>query len=274
MGSSLGILAGDGALPRQVAEAARRDGRAVFVVAFEGQTAPGWVEDFPHEWIRLGAIGRTLDALKEAAVAEVCMIGPIRRPSLGELRPDWRGAKLIARNGFVGLGDDALLKAVAGILGEAGMRIVGAHEILGDLLMPPGVLTKIRPDDAAWKDIRKGLAAVDMLGGLDIGQAAVVQEGIVLAVEAAEGTDAMLSRCRDLRREGKGGVLVKTAKPQQDRRLDLPAIGVATAENAARAGLRGIAARAGNALLSDMTGTVAAADRHGLFLVGVEEDCP
>lgn len=274
MGSSLGILAGDGALPRQVAEAARRDGRAVFVVAFEGQTAPGWVEDFPHEWIRLGAIGRTLDALKEAAVADVCMIGPIRRPSLGELRPDWRGAKLIARNGFVGLGDDALLKAVAGILGEAGMRIVGAHEILGDLLMPPGVLTKIRPDDAAWKDIRKGLAAVDMLGGLDIGQAAVVQEGIVLAVEAAEGTDAMLSRCRDLRREGKGGVLVKTAKPQQDRRLDLPAIGVATAENAARAGLRGIAARAGNALLSDMTGTVAAADRHGLFLVGVEEDCP
>ncbi|MEO3431694.1 UDP-2,3-diacylglucosamine diphosphatase LpxI [Inquilinus sp. CAU 1745] len=274
MGSNLGILAGDGPLPRQVAEAARRDGREVFVIAFEGQTAPGWVEGFPHEWIRLGAIGRTLDALKAAAVADVCMIGPIRRPSLGELRPDWRGAKLIARNGFVGLGDDALLKAVAGILGEAGMRIVGAHEILGDLLMPSGVLTRTRPDEDARNDIGKGLAAVDVLGGLDIGQAVVVQEGIVLAVEAAEGTDAMLSRCRDLHREGKGGVLVKTAKPQQDRRLDLPTIGVATVENAARAGLRGIAARAGNALISDMAGTVAAADRHGLFLVGVEEDRP
>lgn len=274
MGSSLGILAGDGALPRQVAEAARRDGREVFVIAFKGHTAPGWVEDFPHEWVRLGAVGRTLDALKAATVADVCMIGPIRRPSLGELRPDWRGAKLIARNGFVGLGDDALLKAVAGILGDAGMKIVGAHEILGDLLMPPGVLTRIGPDEDAWNDIGKGLSAVDVLGGLDIGQAAVVQEGIVLAVEAAEGTDAMLSRCRELRREGKGGVLVKTAKPQQDRRLDLPAIGVTTVENAARAGLRGIAARAGSALLSDMAGTVAAADRRGLFLVGVEDDRP
>jgi len=199
------------------------------------------------------------------------MIGPVKRPSLLALRPDAEGAKLVAKIGRAAFaGDDGLLAAIIRTLGEDGFRVLGAHDILADVLGPAGLLTQTAPDAAAMADVQRGLAVLATLGAADIGQACVVQQGIVLAVEAVEGTDAMLSRVAGLARPGPGGVLIKCAKPGQDRRADLPTLGVATITNAATAGLRGIAFEAGSTILADRAAMVAAADGAGLFLTGID----
>ena len=156
------------------------------------------------------------------------------------------------------------------MLGEEGFRVIGAHEILTEAVGPKGLLSRAGPDAAALGDIARGVAVVRALGAVDVGQGCVVQQGIVLAVEAIEGTDAMLARAATLRRPGPGGVLVKLVKPGQDRRADLPTIGVRTIHAAAEAGLRGVAFEAGGTLLAEREAMVAAADAAGLFLLGVD----
>ena len=220
--------------------------------------------------VRLGAAGDSLARLRDAGVRNLVMAGRIRRPGLSELRPDARAARLFARIGLRSLGDDGLLRAVARELEQEGFRILGVQEVLGGLLTPAGVLGRHRPDARAEEDIARGIEVARTLGRLDVGQAAVVQQGLVLGVEGIEGTDGLLARCGALKRDGVGGVLVKAAKPQQDRRLDLPAVGPDTVEGAAAAGLRGIAAEAGGTLLLDREAVIAAADRLGVFVVGVE----
>jgi UDP-2,3-diacylglucosamine hydrolase len=265
----LAILAGGGPMPAMLARAARETGREVFVVAFTGQSDPTGVEEFPHMWTRFGAAGGIIERLKAEGVGDIVFIGPVRRPSLGELMPDWWGARFLARVGMKALGDDGLLRAVAAALEEEGFRVRALGDVMGGLATPEGVLGRHRPDEQAEADIARGIAVARGLGALDVGQGAVVQQGIVLAVEAIEGTDAMLARSLALVRPGPGGVLVKTAKPQQDRRLDLPTIGTDTVVRAHRAGLRGIAVEAGASLIVDQAATVAEADRLGLFVVGV-----
>jgi DUF1009 family protein len=185
------------------------------------------------------------------------------------LRPDWRAAKFLARVGYRALGDDGLLKAIIREFEGEGFRVVGADAILSSAVAPVGPLGRHAPDAQAEDDIALGFRIVRALGALDIGQAAVVQQGLVLGVEAIEGTDALIARCAGLRREGAGGVLVKAPKPGQERRADLPTIGPRTVEAAAAAGLRGIAIEAGASLVIDRAALVAAADRTGLFVVGV-----
>lgn len=272
MAAKLGILAGGGMLPRQLADTCRKTGREVFLIAFKGHTDPLAVEGLPHAWARLGAAATVLDRLRRERVEELCLIGPIRRPSLRELVPDWRAARFLARVGFARLGDDALLQSIRDLLQDEGFRLVGAHELVDRLLARPGLLSRAAPDQAARDDIARGLAAARTIGALDVGQAAVVQQGVVLALEAAEGTDLMLERCASLRRAGPGGVLVKARKPQQDDRLDLPTIGARTVERAAAAGLRGVAVEAGGALIVDAAAVAATADRLGLFVVGLEPE--
>ena len=268
---TLGIVAGGGPLPRRLIDACRQTNRDVFVLAFRGQTDDGDFGGAPHKWSRLGAHGDNLLTLRNAGVRELCMVGRFRRPSLTEIRPDLRGAVFLARVGFRSLGDDALLQAVRLELEEReGFRLVGPHEILGDLLAVPGCPTRMQPDETAHADIRRGLEVARALGRLDAGQGAVVQEGVVLAIEAAEGTDAMLSRCASLKRDGPGGVLVKARKPQQDDRLDLPTIGCTTVAAAAAAGLRGIAVEAGAALIVDRPKVIEAADRAELFVISLD----
>jgi UDP-2,3-diacylglucosamine hydrolase len=162
------------------------------------------------------------------------------------------------------------LAAVVKILGEEGFRVVGAHEILNEALGPVGLLSQIGPDAVAMGDIHRGVAVARALGAVDVGQGCVVQQGVVLAVEAAEGTDAMLGRCAPLARPGRGGVLVKLVKPGQERRADLPTIGRRTVEAAHAAGLRGIAVEAGSTIVLDRPAIVAVADAAGLFVIGVE----
>lgn len=269
MAPKLGILAGAGELPLRLVEACRAAGRPVFVLAFEGSFDPAAMPGLPHAWVRLGAAGEALRLLRENGVEELVLAGGVKRPSLLSLRPDWHAAKVLARIGYRALGDDGLLKAVIRELEGEGFRVIGADAILGSALAPLGPLGRHAPDAQAEDDIALGLRIVRALGALDIGQAAVVQQGLVLGVEAIEGTDALIARCAPLRREGPGGVLVKAAKPGQERRADLPTIGLRTVEGAARAGLRGIAVEAGGTLLIDPGALAAAADRAGLFVVGV-----
>jgi len=264
----LAIVAGGGPLPRRVIEACRRRGRAVLVVGLDGQTDPETVpEGPPHLWSRLGSAGSLVDRLAASGIAEICLVGAIRRPGLAELRPDWKTAMLLGRIGLAAGGDDAVLRAIARVLSERGFTVVAPHDLMDDLLATEGPLTSARPDAQARADIARALAVARAVGALDVGQGAVVQQGIVLAVEAAEGTDAMLARCADLARPGPGGVLVKARKPQQDERLDLPTIGETTVVAAARAGLRGIAVEAGGALVAEPDAVRAAADRLGLFVL-------
>ena len=275
MSSTLGILAGGGTLPARVAEAAMAAGRAVFIVGLEGHADPRILAPFPHEFIRFGAAGRIIAALREHGCQELVMIGPVRRPSLLHLRPDIEAAKILARIGRAAFaGDNGLLAAVIKILHEEGFSVIGAHTILSQALGPRGLLTRAAPDAAAMADIGRAVVVARALGAVDVGQGCVVQGGLVLAVEAAEGTDAMLSRCAALARTGPGGVLVKWVKPGQDRRADLPTIGPATLRAAAAAGLRGVAFEAGGTILADRPALIAGADAAGLFLLGLDPDDP
>ncbi|MCG5240779.1 LpxI family protein [Azospirillum doebereinerae] len=270
----LGILAGGGTLPARIAAAALGQGRDVFMVAFDGHTDPETVAGLPHLWSRFGAAGTIIRRLHDEGVADVVFAGPVKRPSFTELLPDWRTTRFLARVGTRALGDDGLLRSVVRELEEDGFRVVGLHDLLKDLLTAPGPVGSLIPDEAAWRDIARAAQVARALGDLDVGQGAVVQQGIVLAVEAIEGTDAMLARCAGLARPGPGGVLVKVRKPRQDKRIDLPTMGVTTVENAAAAGLRGVAVEAGGSLLIDRAAVAEVADRLGLFVIGIDAPEP
>ncbi len=214
-----------------------------------------------------------MQLLREYGCRDLVLVGPVRRPSLLHLRPDAEGTKILARIGRAAFaGDDGLLAAVVKVLGEEGFRVLGAHEVLAEVLAPKGLLTAAAPDAQAMSDIGRAITVARALGAVDVGQGCVVQQGLVLAVEAAEGTDAMLARCRGLGRSGYGGVLVKLVKPGQDRRTDLPTIGPRTVAEAIAAGLRGIAYDASGTILAERDATIAAADAGGLFLLGLDPE--
>ena len=270
---TLGILAGGGRLPGQVAAAAQAAGRGVFLIGLEGFADPAVLAPWPHEFIRILAAGRILAALREHDCRDLVLVGPVRRPSLLGLRPDVEGARILARIGRAAFaGDDGLLAAVVRVFAEEGFRVLGMQDILQEALGPAGLLSRAAPDAVAMADIRRGIAVARALGAVDVGQGCVVQQGIVLAVEAAEGTDAMLERCGGLAWPGPGGVLVKLVKPGQDRRTDLPTIGPDTLRRAAAAGLRGVAFEAGGTILAQRDATVTAADAAGVFLLGLGPD--
>lgn len=272
MSGKLGIVAGSGPLPRLLLQACQGQGRPVFVLALEGHTELESVAEADHCWVRLGAFQTAFDALRKADVEEVVLAGPVKRPGWHELRPDSYGLRFLTKAGFRSLGDDGLLRAIIRGIEEEGFRVVGADDILAKLLVKEGTYGKWTPDAQAQEDIARGVEVVRALGAADVGQAAVVQQGLVLGVEAIEGTDQLLKRCGPLHREGPGGVLVKIRKPRQERRADLPTIGPDTVKAAAQAGLRGIAVEAGECLVIDSQAVTAAADAHGIFVVGIRQN--
>ncbi|SCA55033.1 conserved hypothetical protein [Candidatus Terasakiella magnetica] len=270
MADKLGLLAGKGDLPKRIVQKCVSEGRPFHIIAFKGQTEPELVAGHPHTWVRLGAAGKTLSILKEENVKSLLMAGPIKRPSLVAIRPDAWGLKFLAKTGAAAFGDDGLLTRIIHALEGEGFKVIGAHDVLEDLLAPKGILGKTKPDEQAEKDIQKAFQIAHAMGELDIGQACVVQDGLVLAVEAIEGTDKMLERCLDVKRDGFGGVLVKAKKPNQEKRADLPTIGVATLINAHKAGLRGVAVEANGSIIVDQDKVISKADELGLFLMGIE----
>ena len=267
--AKLGIIAGRGDLPVLILNSVRAAGRPVFVLALEGQTDSELLDGVEHAWIPLGAVGRGIDILKDAGVSDVVFAGGVRRPSLLRLGLDARAARLMAKLGRAALGDDKILSVIIREVESDGLRVVGADDILTNLLVAEGVLGRHRPDDVAEADITRGFEVARALGALDVGQAVVVQQGIVLGVEAIEGTDALLERAGIVAREGPGGVLVKIKKPGQERRADLPTIGLATVRSAVAAGLRGIAIEAGATLVLGKDALVAEADAAGIFVVAI-----
>jgi DUF1009 family protein len=266
----LGILAGGGPLPRRAAEAAQRKGREVFLVCFKGQTDPASCEGLPHFWTRLGAVGDILTRLHQEGIAEILFAGPIKRPSFSSLLPDKRAREGLARAGKAAFGDDGILSAIIRELEEKeGFKVIALEEIMAEMAARAGLYGKQAPDDLAASDIERGVEVARALGVLDVGQSVVVQQGLVLGVEAIEGTDALLARVKELRREGPGGVLVKLAKPQQERRADLPTIGPRTLKGVAAAKLCGIAFEEEGALIVDEEECVRLADAAGLFMLGL-----
>lgn len=268
MASKLGIIAGGGEFPGLAIAACRSQDRPFHVLALSGHADPQVIGDAPVDWIRLGEAGTGFKKLHEAGVTELVMIGPVRRPSLRELAPDFRTTKFFAKVGLKALGDDGLLRAVAREIEEEGFRLVGIDDVLADCLAPKGLFGRHAPDDEAQADIRRGWEVAKGLGALDVGQSVIVQQGIVLGVEAIEGTDRLIRRCAELHRDGPGGVLVKVKKPGQDRRLDLPTIGLGTLREAVAGGLRGICVEAGGSLILDRIQLTEQADSAGLFILG------
>jgi len=270
MAGKLGIVAGGGDLPRMLIDACRRSSRDFHVFALEGQAAPATVEGVPHDWFRLGAAGAALKRAQELSVHEIVLAGSVKRPSFASLRPDWKTLNFLMRIGAKGLGDDGLLRRIIAAMEEEGLTVIGADTVLENLKAVAGVLGRHAPDEVAAEDIARGRAVLRAMSEADVGQAVVVQQGMVLGVEAIEGTDALIERCGALRRDGPGGVLVKMPKQGQETRTDLPTIGPETIERAVAAGLRGIAVAAGATIIVRQEEVVRAANAAGLFLIAVE----
>ncbi|MDG2284411.1 MAG: UDP-2,3-diacylglucosamine diphosphatase LpxI [Alphaproteobacteria bacterium] len=266
----LGIIAGGGPLPRRIAETHGAAGGAVFVIAFEGITPKETVHELEHAWVRLGRIQDTLDAMLGAGVKDVVMAGPIKRPALSSLDLDGRGAKLIFKAGRKAFGDDGLLSAIVAEIESDGLTVIGVDQVLGGVLAPAGLIGGPAPDPGALSDIQRGIEVLRHLGPVDVGQSIAVQEGLVLAVEAAEGTDAMIARAGALTREGPGPVLVKISKPGQERRADMPTVGSYTVHNARAAGVRGVAVEAESTLLLEADEVRRLAIEADLFVIGVD----
>lgn len=271
----LAIVAGGGDLPRRVAEQARRVGRNPFVVGLKGFVDPALVAEFEGPELSVGELGRLMQLMKKEGCEEMVFAGSLKRPDFASLKLDLKGVQSLPRIlEAAKKGDDALLRAVMDVFAEAGFRILGADDVLNDLRVGAGPLGRIAPLPEHWPDIRRAAEVARVSGSLEIGQGAVSCGGLILAVEAQEGTDRMLARIPELVAEIRGtpearrGVLVKAAKPQQERRIDLPTIGVATVAGADRAGLAGIAVEAGAALVVDRAAVAAAADAAGIFIVG------
>ncbi len=271
----LGLIAGGGRLPVELAERCVAAGRPLFVVRLRGFADPE-LQAFDGAEVGLAELGGAFAALKRAKAQAVCLAGLVARPDFSALKPDLRGLRALP--GAISAarqGDDALLRFLLGEFEREGFRVEGAHEVAEALTLGPGPLGRYPPSETELADVRRAMDVARALGALDIGQGAVVCDGLVLAVEAQEGTDAMLRRVAELPEAVRGadgkrrGVLVKALKPIQERRIDMPAIGARTLEHAAAAGLAGVAGEAGGVLLIDREAVIETADRLGLFVLGV-----
>ena len=272
----LGLIAGGGNLPVEIAQHCERAVRPFFIIRLKG-FAGAEIARFPGADIGIAELGKCFKALKRAGCRAVTLVGTVDRPDFKSLTPDLRG--LMALPGVIAAarqGDDALLRQLLGEFEKEGFVVEGAHEVMGDLTLAAGPLGAVAPTDEQMADVQHALRVARAIGQLDVGQGAVVCEGLVLAVEAQEGTDAMLRRVAELPRNIRGsadaprGVLAKAPKPIQETRIDLPTIGLGTIQRAAQAGLAGVAGEVGRLLVLDREAVIALADELGLFVVGVE----
>jgi UDP-2,3-diacylglucosamine hydrolase len=274
--SPIGLVAGGGAMPFAVADSLVARGMTPVLFALRGACDPVAVERFRHHWISVGQLGRATRLFRSENCRDLVFIGSLVRPALSEIRLDWGTLRVLGRvfSAFRG-GDDHLLSGIGSILEQDGFRMVGIRDVAPDLLMPEGCLTRTTPDANAAADIARGREVLLALGPYDIGQAVIVIDGHVVAVEDIEGTDGLLARVARLRSEGRirakapRGVLVKAPKRGQDLRFDLPTVGARTVEGVAAAGLAGIAISAGNAVVAEPQAMISAAEAAGIFVTGL-----
>ncbi len=265
----IAIICGSGDVAQRCVLSCFAKNELACVVAIKGDCE---VNDFPCPFIQisLGKVGEALRFMKSHDATHVLLIGGVKRPSLANLQVDSVGKQWMMKLGFSALlGDDGLLKGLAKLFSQEGFSVLGADDVLCDGSNSSLLKTKVSPDETALFDIKRGFEVAKIIGQADVGQSVIVQQGVVLGVEAKEGTDALIKRCHELRLEGLGGVLIKTSKPNQDMRLDMPVIGIETVKNASIYGLRGIAIECGKVLVSQPKEIVEEANKLGLFLFSI-----
>jgi UDP-2,3-diacylglucosamine hydrolase len=273
----LAIICGGGSLPFAVADAVIARGRKAILFAISGAADAGRVSNYAHHWLAIGEAGKLFARLRDEGCRDVVFIGSVTRPPIWKIRIGWQTLLMLPTilSSFRG-GDNHLLSTLERIGDRAGFRVVAAHEVAPEILVGEGGMTRRIPQPADNADIGRGLALLRAIGPFDVGQAVIVVNQHVLAVEGIEGTDAMLARVADLRGRGQvntplgAGVLVKAPKPDQDRRFDLPTIGPTTVDAVHKAGLGGIAVVARETLIAEPQLVVSAADQAGLFVTGVK----
>ncbi|MFN3910451.1 LpxI family protein [Hyphomonas sp.] len=278
MPAPLGLIAGLGDLPVAIAENAVATGQGVHVLRLKGFEEPR-LADFPGSVVGLGEIGAVISRLRAAGCEDLVFAGIVKRPNFSDLKLDLKGAALLPKVlSEARKGDDALLRVLVSEFEKSGFNVIGSDQAHANLLAPAGLIAGAPPSEMSLGDMLVAARVAAASGALDIGQACVVCDGLVLAVEAQEGTDEMLRRCAALPeairgREGaRRGVLVKRPKPEQERRIDLPTTGVSTVELAAAAGLAGIGIEAGGALMLNRPAMMDTAERLGLFLYGFKPE--
>lgn len=274
----LGLIAGGGDLPASVAARCEAEGRPLYIVRLDG-FADDSLLAWDGETLGIAQIGGILKALRRENCEAICLAGYVNRPDFKALKPDLKGATLLP--GIIAAatkGDDALLRKILGVFEAEGFSVEGADDILGGYMLSLGALGVLVPNDNDMFDLKKAIHVAEKSGELDIGQGAVVCDGLVLAVEAQEGTDQMLLRVAGLPQDLRGsadhrkGTLAKAPKPIQDIRVDMPVIGPRTVELAAAAGLAGIGGFVDRLLIMDVAATRATADRLGLFIWGMSDE--
>lgn len=266
----IGLVAGGGMMPVEIIKHCNATGMPIFVIGLESFAPEENLKDAPHEFARIGEVGKIIKAFKREGVTHIVMAGGIKRPSLKEMMPDWEGVKILSKLAIKRTSDDNLFRRIIEEVEKFGFKVVGIEEVVPDMLFSEGLYGKTKPTDEDMDDVRRGVEVAKALGAVDVGQAVVVQEGIVLAVEAIEGTDMMLQRAALLKKPGKAPVMVKILKPGQDMRVDLPAIGLQTIEQVSKYGMGGIAVEAGGILLIEREAVIKEADRSGIFILGMK----
>ncbi|WP_291319645.1 UDP-2,3-diacylglucosamine diphosphatase LpxI [Desulfonatronospira sp.] len=267
----LGVIAGGGSFPLQVAQNARKQGYRVAAAAFEKETLPE-IQAYTDQlvWLKLGQLGKLIRFLHQAGVSHVVFAGPINKPRAFDLRPDFRAIKLLVN--LRSRNDNALLSSVADELHREGFEVVSAIEFVPELISPAGLQSRRAPSFAEKGDILFAWPIVKQIGSLDIGQCIVVKERAVVAVEAIEGTDRAILRAGEL--SGSNLTVVKIFKPGQDQRIDLPALGSQTVRTMVQAGATCLAYEAGTSLFFDRAEAISLADKHKICLVGIDTDNP
>lgn len=264
------MLAGSGNMPVEIIKHCKEKGIEVYAIGLETFASEEQLEGTPHCFAKLGEVGKMVKTFRNNNIQDVVFAGGIKRPSFKEIIPDWEGMKMLTKLAIKKLSDDNLFRAIIKETENLGFRILGIEEVVPEMMFYEGIYGKVKPTKDDMNDIERGFVVAKALGAVDVGQAVVVQEGMVLAVEAIEGTDMMLSRAAVVKKEGKAPIMVKILKPKQDMRVDLPAIGLLTIEQLKKYGIKGIAVEAGGILLIEREAVIKKANENGIFIIGIK----
>ncbi len=267
---SIGIIAGYGDLAGNVIKQCKKMHCDYHILAYKGHTNPDLLKGASYTWLELGQIGKSIDVLQKYGVRKIVLIGYFNRPSWSDLRPDIKGMQLLSKIIGKPFGDDGMFRIIANFLEQEGFQVISPEEILGqDILIEQSCLTKTTPSKQSLIDINRGLEVAKVIGNLDIGQSVVVQQGLVLGVEAIDGSDALIRRAGKLQKSGTKATFVKVIKPNQDTRIDRSVIGPDTIANIAQSGLCGIAVEANKVIIIDKAKVIDQANKLKIFVIGV-----
>lgn len=265
----LGIIAGYGFLPRHVYDAAKTKKIDAVVITIEDEADKETFSDIEHFPFQVYKVSKILKKLKELEVSHITFAGKVRRADISRLLVDIKGAKLFAKIIAAGLADNSILQTILKFFEDEGFTIIAPEKIANNVVLHKGAVGKIKPNQTALDDIKKGAKVLKGVAEFDVGQSLIIQNGLVLGVEAAEGTDELLKRCGEIRQEGDAPILIKICKPNQDKRVDLPCIGRTTIEKAHKYGIRGIVCEAGLTLLLEQKEAIELADKYKIFIYGI-----